>query len=401
MGMFSKIFRRSGAYIGGGILKFGFDNGINTKIADMNLSAVYRCVRVISDSVAMLPIELYAKDNDGFIETINNDLSAILSSFPNERMTRYTLLQLWVQQLLLQGNAYGKIIRQGSKITAIEYVSSGDVTVTETPLGIIYNIKGRNYDSSEIIHILNNTSDGIRGRSTISYASDTLNLASYSTSQATNFFKSGASTKGVLVSKGTLSTKQKQEIKETWRSENGGYDAVGGIVVLGADMDYKPITVTPADAQLLESRTFDVVEICRFFGVSPTKAFDLSKSSYNTFEAGQLAFLNETLAPLLNKIELELRRKIFLPSEQSKYDIRFNINAILRADMASSASFYSQMLNSSSMTPNDIRYELGLPKIKGGDTALVQVNLTSLDALIKKSVIESQGINVVKKKENG
>lgn len=397
MGMFSKIFKRSNVNGNGGISTFDFDNGIKSKIADMNLSAVYRCVRVISDSVAMLPIELYAKDKDGFIETINNDLSNILSSFPNERMTRYTLLQLWAQQLLLQGNAYGKIIRAGANVIAIEYVPSGDVTVNETPLGIVYNIKGRNYDSSEIIHILNNTSDGIRGRSVISYASDTLNLASYSTTQATNFFKSGAAVKGILISKGTLSPKQKKEIKETWRSENGGYDVTGGVVVLGADMDYKPITVTPSDAQLLESRAFDVVEICRFFGVSPTKAFDLSKSSYNTFEAGQLAFLNETLAPLLNKIELELRRKIFLPSEQSKYDIRFNINAILRADMASSASFYSQMLNCSSMTPNDIRFELGLPKIKGGDVALVQVNLTSLDALIKKSEMEAQGINVIKK----
>ncbi len=97
-------------------------------------------------------------------------------------------------------------------------------------------------------------------------------------------------------------------------------------------MDFQPITVNPADAQLLETRAFNVVDICRFFGVSPVKAFDLSKSSYSTVEATELAFLTDTLSPLIEKIEEELERKLYKPSEKASIDVRFDTSALLRAD---------------------------------------------------------------------
>lgn len=352
---------------------------------NMQLAAVYRCVQVISDGVAMLPIELYDVDEDGYISTVRNDLSQILNSAPNDNMTRFTLLKLWVQSMLLKGNAYGRIIRKSGKVTSIEYIPSGDVEVVKTPDGVLYRIKGVVFDSSEIIHILNNSEDGVIGKSTISYAASTLNIASYATNQAAMFFKSGGNVNGIISSKKTLTSEQKKEMQKSWQ-EKYGVDNLGSgsIAVLGADVTYTPISINPADAQLLESRQFEVVEIARFFGVSPTKLFDLSKSSYNTYEAGQLAFLGETLAPLLVNIEQEFCRKILLPNEKSRRTIRFNVNAILRADLSKTASYYSQMINLGAMTPNDVRYELGLHKIEGGDTILVQANLTTLTALKQK-----------------
>lgn len=102
--------------------------------------------------------------------------------------------------------------------------------------------------------------------------------------------------------------------------------------VLEGNMDFSPITVSPSDAQLLETRQFNVIDICRFFGVSPVKAFDLSKSSYSTVEATELAFLTDTLAPLLEKIELEFERKLYKPSEKDSIDVRFDTATLLRAD---------------------------------------------------------------------
>lgn len=149
-------------------------------------------------------------------------------------------------------------------------------------------------------------------------------------------------------------------------------------------MEFAPISINPADAQLLETRQFNVVDICRFFGVSPVKAFDLSKSSYSTVEATQLSFLTDTLSPLLENIELELERKLLLPSERTKYDVQFNVEALLRVDKNSLAEYYQKLFNVGAITINEIRRELNLPKIENGDLNFLQVNINSVDNIINK-----------------
>ena len=144
-------------------------------------------------------------------------------------------------------------------------------------------------------------------------------------------------------------------------------------------MDFEPITVNPADAQLLETRQFNVVDICRFFGVSPVKAFDLTKSSYSTVEATELAFLTDTLSPLLEKIELEFERKLYKPSEKDSIDVRFDTSRLLRADKQSLANYYNTLFNIGVITPNEIRRELDLPELKNGNHAFVQVNIQTID----------------------
>ena len=143
------------------------------------------------------------------------------------------------------------------------------------------------------------------------------------------------------------------------------------MAVLEGNMDFQPITVNPSDAQLLETREFNVIDICRFFGVSPVKAFDLSKSSYSTVEATQLAFLTDTLAPLLEKIELEFERKLYKPSERENIEVRFNTEVLLRADKASLASYYNTLFQIGVITPNEIRKVLDLPAIENGDKSFV------------------------------
>ena len=140
-------------------------------------------------------------------------------------------------------------------------------------------------------------------------------------------------------------------------------------------MDFKPITVNPTDAQLLETREFNVIDICRFFGVSPVKAFDLSKSSYSTVVATKLSFLTDTLSPLLEKIELEFERKLYKPSEKESIDVRFDTSRLLRADKQSLANYYSTLFNIGVVSPNEIRKEIDLPYIDGADNHFIQVNM--------------------------
>lgn len=147
-------------------------------------------------------------------------------------------------------------------------------------------------------------------------------------------------------------------------------------------MEFEPITVNPSDAQLLETREFNVIDICRFFGVSPVKAFDLSKSSYSTVEATELAFLTDTLAPLLEKIELEFERKLYKPSEKDSIDVRFDTATLLRADKQSLANYYQTLFNIGVISPNEIRKELDLPAVDYGDNTFVQVNIQTIEKAV-------------------
>lgn len=149
-------------------------------------------------------------------------------------------------------------------------------------------------------------------------------------------------------------------------------------------MKYQPISINPRDSQFIESRQFNVVDICRFFSVSPVKAFDLSKSSYSTVEATQLQYLTDTVLAVITKIEQEINRKVFLPSERGKVMAEFDTSAILRTDKSAQAAYWKDMANVGAATPNEIRRENNLPPIANGDNAFVQVNVQTVDNAVKE-----------------
>ena len=149
-------------------------------------------------------------------------------------------------------------------------------------------------------------------------------------------------------------------------------------------MTYQSVSINPSDAQMLETREFNVIDICRFFGVSPVKAFDLSKSSYSTVEATQLAFLTDTLAPMLENIELELKRKVFRPSERNSIEVKFDTSGLLRADKAAQATWIKTQIEGGLLTINEARRQLDLPKVDNGDQPLVNNAMVTLDYVLKK-----------------
>ena len=352
----------------------------------MLLSAVYRCVEVISDSIAQLPCEPYRIDSDGCkIKFTKHPTYNLLNREPNQNMSKFTFMKTMVVSMLLTGNAYALIERdERGNAKALYYIPTELVTIlkpqtiTDT---ISYSITGMKnvVEDCNMIHILNFTSDGYEGISTLAYARKTLGLAMDAEANAEGFFKGGANVAGLLKCNSPLATKQKESLKSSWNSAfNGSTGTPNGIAVLDADLDFQSVTVNPSDAQLLETRQFNVVDICRFFGVSPVKAFDLSKSSYNTIEQMQLAFLTDTLQPLLEKIECEFQRKLYKPSEKDNITVRFSTAPLLRADKQSQANYYNTLFQMGVMTINEIRRELDLPHLENGDTSFVQVNVQTL-----------------------
>lgn len=379
-------------------LMYNTTGGYTTNKA-MLLSTVYRCVDVISDAVAQLPLEPYFINDAGYKEKfIKHPTYYLLNKEPNSKMSRFTFIKTLIVSTLLKGNGYAYIERDAKgDAVALHYIQSDYVTIVEQKDGLKYSVVGiKGYvEPCNMVHILNFSYDGITGISTLQHARQTLGLATDSESHAQGFFKGGANLAGILKVQSTLTSKQKSDLKSSWQTAFSPTTGTpNGVAVLEGNMDFQPITVNPADAQLLETRQFNVIDICRFFGVSPVKAFDLSKSSYSTVEATQLAFLTDTLSPLLEKIELEFERKLYKPSERANIDVRFDTSVLLRADKASLASYYNTLFQIGVITPNEIRKVLDLPAIENGDKTFVQVNIQTLDKAVTnpEGIIENEGV---------
>ena len=370
---------------GFGALFYGGGGGYTQEKA-MLLSAVYRCVEVISDSVAQLPLEPYYIDGNGYKQKYNQHPTyRLLNSEPNKRMSRFTFIKLLVSSYLLKGNAYAFVERGangeciGLHFLPSEYVTIIPPTYINEP--VKYSVAGIDgeVEAKNMIHILNFSYDGVNGISTLQHARHTLGLATDAEDHARGFFGGGCNVGGVLKVHSALTDKQKKELKTSWQNAFSPVTGTpNGVAVLEGNMDFQPISINPSDSQLIQTREFEVIDICRFFGVSPVKCFDLSKSSYSTVEATNLSFLTDTLQPILTKIEQEFERKLYAENLIEKVDVRFDTSKLLRADKAALASYYNTLFNIGVVSPNDIRKELDLTPVEDGDTHFVQSNLLSL-----------------------
>lgn len=337
----------------------------------MNISAVYRAVEIISDNIAMLPIQIKIKDKQ-HIDVI--DSHPIYLAFDNNILTKYTLIKLLIQSVLLKGNGYCYIERNiDGSVNSLRYLDSGDVTVhyDKNKQSLYYTcnvLPNKKIEACNMLHLVKNSYDGIKGISTLSYAIRSVNVANHTENQAAKFFTNGCNLSGVLTVQGQLSNQQRQDIRNSWNTAYS--DGGSGLAVLQGNMDYKPIQLSAKESQMLESRQFNVSDIARFFGISPVLLGDLTHSSYSTIEATQAQFLMHTLQPYITMIEEEFTRKLFRPSE-SNLEINLDTTALLKTDKTATASYYSTLLDRGILCINEVRKELGYSQIDGGDKHLI------------------------------
>lgn len=391
MGLFDR-FRKSveernssDEYWGGMALNYSSFNGYQQNKA-LLLSAVYRSVECISDTIAQLPLKLYSIDAAGYKNEENNsELYDILTKQPNAKMTAFSMMKAAVASILLTGNAYILIRREANKVKDLLYIPSGFVNIVETPEKIDYQIQGfkQLVPSTDIIHLKNISLDGVRGVSTLQYARISLGIATASENTANNFFKSGGAISGILSTANQLSSKQKEDVRQSWAAAYGSNNERNGIAVLDGNWQFQELSISPADAQLLESRKFNVIDIARFFGVPPTKLFDTAGVNYNSLEMSQLAFLTDCIQPMLVKIEQEFETKLFNRGERTMYDVKFDTTMMLRTDKNTLGNYYKNMFNMGVYSPNEIRKALDMTAIANGDAHLAQVNLTTLENIAK------------------
>ena len=388
-----KVEQRSldDVYFGSNLgLQFNGNSSFTSGYA-MRLSSVYRAVDLISDSMAMLPLEVQIIDQDNFKQKlVNHTTYSLLNKQPSPLMTRYTFIKLLVTSVMLNGNGFA-YIKRDNKGNAIElqYLRPETVTINYNELTNVLSyycaqVKGI-IEPCNMIHLVKYSKNGVEGISVLANAANSLGLSWDTEVQARNFFKNGCNLSGLINSTTNLTAKQKQEIKDSWNSSMNGTG--GGIPVLEGNLNYQSVSISSRDAQLLESRQFNLTDIARFFGLSPVLLGDLSHSSYSTIEATQLQFLSQTLQPWIELIEQEFSRKIFRPSENN-LTINFDETKLIKTDKSALATYYQTLFNISAITPNEIRKELGLSAIDGGDQTYIQLNMSTLNNIDQEKNID-------------
>lgn len=344
----------------------------------MNLSAVYRAVELISDGVAILPIKIYDKSQLEKNENDTHPLNLVFNDNSGNLLTKYNLIKLLIQSVMLKGNGFAYIQRANNgTATDLMFLEAEDVVINYNKMRneLYYtvvnhaNIKGK-VEPCNMIHLIKNSYNGINGVSILTYASRCLNTAQATENSANHFFSRGCNLDGVLTVNGApLSAQKKIDLRNAWKTTFT--DDGSGLAVIEGNMTYQPIQINANDAQLLETRTYNVQDIARFFGINPVLLGDLSHTSYGSIEAIQNDFLIHTLQPYIEMLEREFNRKLLTPSEKKVYSITLETNEILRIDKTAQASYYSSMLTNGIMCINEVRKELGYNPIEGGDKHLV------------------------------
>lgn len=356
-------------YIFGDALNF---SGLRNQYSAMNISAVYRAVEIISDSIAMLPIKIRQLDADHYNELDSHSLNLVMKNAGY--LSKYTFIKLLIQSIMLRGNGFAYIERAGDgTVTGLRYLPSGDVQIhyNKEKKELYYTcnyVSKKRIEPINMIHLLKNTYDGVNGVSTLTYATRSINLSNNTENSANNFFTSGCNLAGILTVQGQLNDKQRDQIRSSWNQaySNGG----AGLAVLQGNMDYKPIQLSAAESQMLESREFNITDIARFFGISPVLLGDLSHSSYSTIEATQNQFLLHTLNPYIVLVEEEFTRKLFKPSERNLV-IDLDETALLKTDKSALAGYYGALLDKGVLCVNEVRKELGYSPIEGGEKHMI------------------------------
>ena len=379
-------------------LPYGFSGSPLSISSAMQLSAVYRCVEVISDAIASQTWEvLEYSSKKGWASNEFADIAYLLNYEPSPTMSRYTMMKTLIAKVLLEGAGYIHIIRDGlgnperleliSELSEYGQVGQGTVKIflnTDGSLTYKVGLPGKEVTipGEDMIHLLNFTYDGVVGVSTLRHAAMTMGLANSSEATAKGFFSSGANAAGILSVEGKLTKEKAIGIKDSWaQAFNTDTGLPGGIAVMESGLTFTPITINPKDAQMLETRQFNVVEICRFFGVSPSKVFDSNNLTYSNIESFQLGFLTDTVSPWDAKIESEFNRKLLRPSLRQKTRLNLNLNELLRANLDAKANYVSKMFQVGGYTVNEARKECGNPIYdnKEADKPMVQINMTTID----------------------
>ena len=376
-------YSRLYALLGGGSSSSGQSV---TEATALNVSAVWRGVRVISDPVGFLPLQLFERDGEDRKLARGHRLYRLLHDAPNPRMTAVQFRQVLQSHLLLHGNAYSQIIRRSGteEIIGFRPIHPDRVIVRRDEEYPAYELangtaKPEKIKAKNIWHIPGLGDDGYTGYSVIGLARESIGLSLAADQYGGKFFAAGGRVPYILKHPKTFQNEQQfEEFRDKWNKAYNTVDGTHAVPMLTGGLEYQQIGMKPEDAQFLATRQFQIPEIARWFNCSPHKLGDHSKLSFANVEHLAIEFLTETLAFWLKLWEQSIWLNLLDEDDKEKYYAEFNVDAILRGDAVSQATAMSTQIQNGLLTPNEGRRFYNRSKISGGDVNIVQLNMQSL-----------------------
>ncbi len=357
----------------------------------MQLSTVFACVRLISETVGTLPCVVYRRESDqGKQADPDYPLYYLLHDSPNADFTNVEYFERMTADLCLWGNHFSEISRGvGGGIVSLTGLDPSLVCAGRTTMGGVQYVYAdpyrgwREIPEDDMFHVrgFGKTNDDLLGLSPISCARVSLDIAASSDAVAANTYKNGMRPTGVLGTEKVLSPEQREQERGWVQKAVGGLRNSGGLLVLEAGYKYQQLSMNPADAQMLENRSFNVEDICRWFRVPPFMVGHTEKSTSwgSGLEQQGQGFATYTLRPYLARIESAIRKKLIPLKDRKLYLAEFNIDGLLRADSAGRAALYSTYSQNGVMNRDEIRAKENMGKIPGGNIYTVQANLVPLE----------------------
>jgi HK97 family phage portal protein len=320
---------------------FEFDAGVPvTPILAENLSSVFACVQIISETVATLPLVVYRLAGDGKNPDPSHPVARLFRE-PNALQTPVEFLEMMTAHCLLRGNSYAEIVRdnRGAPAELIplhpDHVSVLRIPQTRRIVYDVSNLDGgtRRYLADEILHFRDRSDDGVCGKSRLTRARETFSVAQATERFAASTYRNGARLSGVLAHPDLVGEQALTNLKTSFVDRYSGPEKAGGVLVLEEGLKWTSISVSPEDAQMLESRRFSVEQIARMYRVPPPVLGDLSHGTYsNVTELGRW-FYQHTICPWLTKWEKTIERSLFSEEGRRNHEVEFDADMLVRGDM--------------------------------------------------------------------
>ena len=356
----------------------------------MMLAAVWRCVDIVSGTVASLGIDIEHRIGKYWQVDEKHPLELVLRLKPNERVNSFDFWKAAVVEMLLHGNAYiYPYFNASGEVTRLYLIPHGmcdydketdTYTISDSVNNLITTCNGW-----RIVHLKNLSLDGgFTGVSTLTYAQKVLGIGGNLDSLQMDSFASGSTLHGFISGDSNLTqgfgAPQDDQLAAVKDNITKQLTSGAKIFTLPGTMKFNQLSLSPSDLQLIESKNLNVLDICRFFGVHPDRVFQSSSTNYKGSESAQTAFMTDTLFPLINKIETELTVKLIPNSMLERFRVKFNLDDYYISDMGAKADYYTKMISAGVLTPNEVRMREGHAPVQGGDSAFITCNVATIDS---------------------
>jgi HK97 family phage portal protein len=362
----------------------------------LQLSAVWRCVAIISGIISAMPVGVYAETDMGRELAKKNSTYKLWKRRPSPLYTKTVYIERSVIHLLLRGNHYAEIIQNNrGEIIRFDLLLPTQISDIKFLNGRLwYFIIGRDnpVPGERMIHVPHMGDDPICGKSTISYAREDLGMEIARRNWGAGFWNDGGSANGLLVPAQKLTSQQEAQAKASYRAAK----REGGDILMPFGFDYKKMSVDPADAEFIMSGNFSIATICRWFGLPLHKLSELSRATMNNIEHQAIELLQDTVHPIISKYEDEYTTKCYTLSGDYDQDgeedvyMEFCMDGYQRADSQAMAEAYRTGIQNGYLTPNEVREEMNRNKMEGADRLFIQQNMMPLDSVDKILVQKSQ-----------